>query len=346
MELLLDALRGGAAGRILEEALPGLDDAWLPGPHGRHLVELVVPLVPRRPRGRRRAVDAAAPADPPAASVRKRPPGSDWLFLRLDCPPVLQDDLIVDRLAAFAEFARSAALADDWFFIRYADPEPHLRLRLHGPPDVLRTQLLPQAIAWAQALVRDEVCTRFALDTYDREVERYGGPDGVELAERIFGADSRAVASLLGLEPDTPGLDRTALAVAGIDGLLAGLGLSRPDRLAWYVAYVPLGREDGQDYRARRGVLRALLTGAAATRPGGAAPAAALAAHRRALEPLGTRLRALHDAGRLTAPAGALLRSLVHMHCNRLLGTEAPREERALRLARRAVESLERAPAA
>ena len=33
------------------------------------------------------------------------------------------------------------------------------------------------------------------------------------------------------------------------------------------------------------------------------------------------------------------------MHCNRLLGTDAAREERALRLARRTVESLERAPA-
>ena len=263
VELLLDALRGGAAGRILEEALPGLDDAWLPGPHGRHLVELVVPLVPRRPAGRRRAVDAAAPADPPAPSVRTRPPGSDWLFLRLDCPPVLQDDLIVDRLAPFAEFARSAALADDWFFIRYADPEPHLRLRLHGPPDVLRTQLLPQAIAWAQALVRDEVCTRLRarhLRPRGRALRRARrrGARRADLRRRqpCGRLSARARAGHAGARPHGArggGHRRPAGGPRACPAPIGSRGTSPT---------CPLGREDGQDYRARRGLLRALLTGA------------------------------------------------------------------------------------
>ena len=345
-ELLGHELRraAGRSGLVVEEALPGPDDAWLPGPGGGHLAELVVPLVARPSGVRRRRVLATARAEPPELPVRTRPPGSDWLFLRLACLPILQDDLIVDHLAPFAEFARAARLAEDWFFIRYADPEPHLRLRLRGRPDVVREQLMPRACAWAAGLVRDGACSRFAIDTYDREIERYGGPDGVALAERIFGVDSRAVADLLPLSQHSPELDPPALAVAGVDGLLAGLGLSRADRLAWYRVHVRLGREDGRDYRAREVRLRRLLAGAAVGAPGGGAPLAVLTAHRRALEPLGAQMRSLGAAGRLGEPASELLRSLAHMHCNRLLGIDPRREERALQLARRVVESLERAP--
>lgn len=33
--------------------------------------------------------------------------------------------------------------------------------------------------------------SRMCLDTYDRELERHGGPAAMSLAESIFGADSR-----------------------------------------------------------------------------------------------------------------------------------------------------------
>ena len=39
---------------------------------------------------------------------------------------------------------------------------------------------------------------RFAVDIYERELERYGGPDGFAAAEDLFVADSRCVAALLG----------------------------------------------------------------------------------------------------------------------------------------------------
>ena len=45
----------------LQEALPDVGDAWLPGPDGRYLTELVISLV-RRPSGPAEAVPVAAPA--------------------------------------------------------------------------------------------------------------------------------------------------------------------------------------------------------------------------------------------------------------------------------------------
>ena len=45
---------------------------------------------------------------------------------------------------------------------------------------------------------------RVQFDTYEREVERYGGSQGVVLGERIWNADSDAVMSIVSLlDPGT-----------------------------------------------------------------------------------------------------------------------------------------------
>ena len=73
-----------------------------------------------------------------------------------------------------------------------------------------------------------------ALDTYEREVERYGGPESIDRAERAFAADSQAVADLLRLRArGRLRLERTLLAVTSLDLLLQGLGLPAAERLAW-----------------------------------------------------------------------------------------------------------------
>jgi lantibiotic biosynthesis protein len=235
-EQLREELRGLPDGQslVLQEALPGSEDAWLPGPGGRYMPELVVPVVLRPPA----AVEPSEPAPAPVRDARAAPessrlraPGSDWLFLKLYCPRALEEELIVGPLRTIGEFASSAGLADAWFFVRYADPDPHLRVRFHGAPDALLGRLLPQLCSWARDLIADGLCPRFAFETYDREVERYGGEAGATVAETIFGADSPAVVELLALSrAHLPTIDRTTLAVVSIDDLLGGVGLSEDER--------------------------------------------------------------------------------------------------------------------
>jgi hypothetical protein len=56
------------------------------------------------------------------ARTRLRPPGSDWLYLKVYGPRRFEDELIVDSLRPFAQFVTGAGLADGWFFLR--DPSP------------------------------------------------------------------------------------------------------------------------------------------------------------------------------------------------------------------------------
>ena len=69
-----------------------------------------------------------------------------------------------------------------------------------------------------------------------------------------------------------------------------------------------------------------------------------LAARRAALAPLAALLSSLERDNRLYHPRAQLWRSHVHLHANRLLGTDPRREQRTLQLLRRTRAGLSRAP--
>ncbi len=325
---------------VLHEALPGPEHAWLRGPAGGHLPEVVVPLVQRRPAPSRPQTLLRGTAY--TSAERLRLPGSDWLYLRLQAPRARHDELIAGPVRGFAELALGAGLADRWHFLRYADPEPQLRLRFHGDPGTLVGKLLLEACGWVDGLVAEGVCGGLAIDTYQREVERYGGREGLAVAEEVFDVDSTTAADLLDLEQrGAIALDRLELAVLSIDDLLIGLGLDDTARLRFCESVVVSRQATGQDYRRRKTSLRALLGDASGLTP---ELTAVLRARRQALEPMASRFSELEAAGELVAPLQRVRASLVHMHHNRLVGLAAPAEQDVLGLLLRTRDGLLRAP--
>jgi thiopeptide-type bacteriocin biosynthesis protein len=337
---------------ILQEVLPALDDAWLRGPGGHYYAELVVPLILRRGVSARAgapslAPSMARPASPAAA--RSHPPGSDWLYVKLYGPRQHEDEVICGSMRTFAENAIASGLADAWFFIRFADPEPHLRVRFHGSPEQLRVRLFAHLCDWAGGLMSDGLSSRFVMDTYEQEVERFGGTEGMAAAETLFTADSLAAAALVGiLRQKRWQHDQTTLLALSIDEMLGSLGFGEADRLRWYRQETTDGGPAvGAEYRQRKNVLRAVLgrpAAALAADPAGAEIAAALAMRRSALLPVGALLRELAEQGALDEPLDQLCRSFVHLHINRMAATDGHAESRVLALLLRARESLEKAP--
>jgi thiopeptide-type bacteriocin biosynthesis protein len=322
---------------VLQEALPGVGDAWLPGPGGQFLCELTVPLARRAappPRGRERPADSVAP---PARAARLRPPGSDWLYAKLYADGAVADELVGDPLRAFAAAALDDGHAEDWFFVRFADPAPHLRVRFRGDPAVLASELQPRLSAWAAERVAAGDIGSVALDTYEREVDRYGGEAGIAAAEAVFGADSRAVAELVALDLAAAlSVERRLVAVLAVDRLLGGLGLDEAARLAWCARWVPSRADAGAAWREHKDRLRAVVGG-------GPPPPLADVLDRRDEEMAG----AASALARVRWPSpDEVAASLVHMHCNRLLGTDRAAERGVLGLLARTRDSLSRAPVA
>ena len=316
-ELRRSLRRGGAA--VVSELFPGPDEAWLTDGAGRRFAsELVVPLV-RRSRAPAPPSLAPRPAAPSAPDLH--PPGSDWLFAKLYCGRDVEDDLLAGPVRELV--AETGAAFPESFFIRYGDPARHLRLRFRGDPAQLLTQLLPRVCAWAQCLIDDGTCQRFALDTYEREVERFGGPAGMVAAERLFAADSRAVLQVLAsMRAGLVGLPSLPVAVLTVEALLSGLGLDAGAQAAWCRQHSPDRQESGAAYRAWKDVLRPLLGEPAADGP----LAGVLAELRGAAAVCAEAIAALSERGQLTRSPAELAGSVIHLHLNRLLGADAALE--------------------
>ncbi|WP_280454934.1 lantibiotic dehydratase [Nocardia brasiliensis] len=349
VEQIRDEARRTPGGNLyLEEALPGPGHAWLPGPDGHYLSELVVPLVRTAVEPEPEPVRVQARSAPSAASAaRLRPPGSDWLFAKLYHVPTFEEDLLAQQIRSFCAQSVADGSADNWFFLRYADPDPHLRIRWHGDPDQLTDRLAPALLRWGSRLVADGFCRRVSVDTYDQEVERYGGPAGTAVAEDLFAADSAAVLELLALvDRRIVTLDRTLLGMVTVDDLVTAFGLTEAERIDLYRNGVLERRATADEYRRQNSTFRSLLGDRSwlASQSGGAAVAEILDRRRILLEAAASRLELLAARGELTRSRPELVRSFVHMHCNRLLGCGHPPEQRVLGLLWRTRESLRHAP--
>jgi len=325
---------------LLVELFPGPDALCVTGPEGRFVHELVVPFVqvaPPRPEPGKATPQATR------SLVRRRfPPGSEWLYAKLYTGTGTADQVLSHLVGPLVRSSLASGAAHAWFFIRYGDPDWHLRLRLHGEPGRLHAEVLPSLEAAAAPLLETGQLWRMQLDTYEREVERYGGYRGVELAEQVFAADSEAVLTIMGPLSGDAGLDlRWRLAMRGMDLLFDDLGLTLQEkRSVARRAREGYGREFGIDgifrgrvsqrYRAERARLEALLD------PGQAPPAplaAGLEALRRRslqLAPVTAELGRLSQTGRLSATLADIAMSYAHMHVNRLLRSAQRAQELVL----------------
>ncbi|HTL99240.1 MAG TPA: lantibiotic dehydratase, partial [Holophagaceae bacterium] len=187
---------------VLVELYPAPAELCAEGPEGRFTHELVVPLV----QAMERPVPAAGPA-PSTAVERAFPPGSEWLYLKLYTGSATADQLLREVIAPLAARGQAEGVVDRWFYIRYGDPDWHLRLRFHGDPVALHEKLWPHLRAALPPLLAQGMAWRLQSDTYEREVERYGGPEGIALSEAWFHADSRLCLDLLARLPGDAGME-------------------------------------------------------------------------------------------------------------------------------------------
>ena len=254
-EELRRTLGRGNGSTVLTEVFPEPADMWLSDDSdGRFAAEFVVPLIRRTP--------IPAPGTTPTTrtcDVELRTPGSDWLFVKLYVGHDMEEDLLRGPIR---ELTRELADVDftEWFFIRYTDTGPHVRLRFHGDPARLVAELLPRILYWATGLTTSGACLRYAIDTYERETARFGGPGAMSVAEDLFTADSGAVLDLLSLDMSGQLLpEPLPIAALTVDALLSGLGLPAGERAEWYAMRAGSRRESGQDYRRWKATLRPLL---------------------------------------------------------------------------------------
>lgn len=136
--------------------------------------------------------------DDPLANISAKPikrrfsAGSEWLSLKVYSGNSLVEQLLSEKLLPLIESNRN--LFNKWFFIRYSDPDWHIRVRFHGESNILCGELLPLLNNLLDPMIESGELHKVELMTYEREVERYGGPESIGLVESLFMYDSSLVA--------------------------------------------------------------------------------------------------------------------------------------------------------
>lgn len=327
----VDAFVDSVSGRpyaTLVEMFPDPEQLCVRGPEGRFVHELVIPF-------REEPLPAKAASIPErnanVAAKRCYPPGSEWLYIKLYCGTAAADDVLRRVIAPVLDQAIGSGWVDRWFFIRFEDPDPHLRLRFHGDPGELLGALLPVLRDAADPFLIDETIRGFQLDTYAPEIDRYGGARGASLAETLFQADSEATLGLLRLLGGDAGEKlRWLLTLRGLHDLLVALRLDFDTRFhvvstqrrsfaEEFKVAKPQRIQLGNRFRQHRREAESIVAASPQSRAE-LAPALALLRRRSdAISKISEELSALDREGELGVPIPELARSYLHMHVNRMI---------------------------
>jgi thiopeptide-type bacteriocin biosynthesis protein len=316
----------------LVEMYPPPDQMCATGPEGCFHHELNIPFVRNFAKKTptiqaKRVLDSEHDVN---RSVRIFPPGSEWLYIKLYGGPAAIDEILTTAIHPLVRNLTQFKTMSRWFFVRYSDPQQHVRIRFNGTPDVLSKEVTPLVLETFNPFLSSGVLWNIEVDTYQREVERYGGVKGVLAAEDIFFADSEAVLDILRELEGDQGLDtRWRIAIMGIDQLLADFGLDQQAKreavsqwseisLAKFKVDISGRRQLGDRFRIERRKLESLLD----TREhSGELNFACQAFQRRSARIAETcdTLRHLSIEGRLAVNFIDLISSYVHMHVNRMI---------------------------
>ncbi len=160
---------------------------------------------------------------------RRFSPGSEWLSLKIYSGNTALDHLLAEKLLPLIN--ENLSLFDKWFFIRYGDPQWHLRLRFYGKPESLYGLLLPKLNALIEPMIAMGELHKAELFTYEREVERYGGPESMALVESLFMTDSVLISETVKLELEYEEEVRWRIALLMTDKLLTAFEYSTTQKL-------------------------------------------------------------------------------------------------------------------
>lgn len=322
----------------LHEALPM---AWH-ATSGGQTVEVVLPLAFRneaQPKPKAAKAGAAATQTYSLQEPYQYQVGGAWVYYKLYCGQSQMDELLMHHISPLLERMQAAGHCGHWFFIRYADPAPHMRVRAWCPQPAQRQALSEAFAALSADLAAQGLFWKLEMAGYEREVRRYGGLRALTLCESIFAADTALVSHFLqaGAEDGAipvPTGQRWLFSSLYVRALL---GLFFPafeaqrqqvqtmaDAYRREFGFGPRQKVQlGARYRGYRQQLDQLIFARSQDQQGLRASWLKLIDQAmRALEPSVQQLLALAQQGELESDLGNIVGSLVHMHCNRMFASD------------------------
>jgi thiopeptide-type bacteriocin biosynthesis protein len=116
--------------------------------------------------------------------------GSNWIYLKIYCHEHVANNLLGNELLKLLS-ALEASIINKWFFVRYTDPKPHIRLRILAEKKHLAI-IINKLNTCLNESVSCNIIQGYQADVYRREIERYG-QHLIEEVENVFYYSSKLV---------------------------------------------------------------------------------------------------------------------------------------------------------
>lgn len=123
-------------------------------------------------------------------------PGDEWLYYKIYTGVNIADNLLITVFKEMITVLKNQNLIDSWFFIRYNDPDFHLRIRFHLLELSSKEAIINVFNDFIKDHIENGVIWKIELSNYERELERYAF-DNIEKSEMIFSHDSDMIISLI-----------------------------------------------------------------------------------------------------------------------------------------------------
>ncbi|MBY0501373.1 MAG: lantibiotic dehydratase [Alphaproteobacteria bacterium] len=174
-----------------------LENPSLKSSEGYHFTEIIVPFLKNSIYTKREASYIPRPHIPIPVEARWKFPGQEWLYLKLYVAHEVEDFFLLNRLSPFMEHIGQDLNEYQWFFVRYGDPEPHLRLRIKLDTQTAFSGVISIFEPMYSQWMKEGLIKNVVIASYEREVERYGGVNLIDAVEEFFCADTIATISWL-----------------------------------------------------------------------------------------------------------------------------------------------------
>ncbi len=157
--------------------------------------------------------------------------GSEWLYYKIYTGVKTADHILLEKLYPVILDLKVKNCISKWFFIRYKDPEDHIRIRfcIKNPKDtaIIISKLYPVL----NVLLEENSIWKIQTDTYQREVERYGEATMID-TETLFWQDSEMILKYLAIKTNFIKSETQLLfSFCAIDSLLNSFSLNISEKL-------------------------------------------------------------------------------------------------------------------
>lgn len=136
---------------------------------------------------------------PENSAVRKVILGDQWVSCELFSSIFNIRSIVQTNFPTLCKSLYDDKLINQFYYVvyRYNNDNTGLRIRFKLTDISILSKVISRINKWARDLFSNNEITRITFDTYNREIERYGGLVGIDCAERTFFDDSRATINFL-----------------------------------------------------------------------------------------------------------------------------------------------------